>query len=263
MGIIAWIIIGLLAGAIAKARRPRRARRGDHAPAGRPAGAVVYVLCGAFRRRHLLAEDRRHLAHVLHGRPHQPRMLERNANRLDLSDLIVCTRALHPARPPGPLLRRSSTPTTTRLPDEATVMCMDGHDVDDSPRDAATAADPRGRRSGPSRPPRPTLTAVKDGTNHSRALIFGGSGGRGRLPRRPYGAAGPDRRRRVRPASNRNDGKAWELSGAKAAVGHERMCVPERPAARSGAPAFQAVPPHRHGLPWLLPTATCIRPGQL
>ncbi len=34
--------------------------------------AVVYVMRGAFKRRHLLAEARRHLAYVLRGRPHEP-----------------------------------------------------------------------------------------------------------------------------------------------------------------------------------------------
>lgn len=34
--------------------------------------AVVYVMRGAFKRRHLLAEARRHLAYVLRGRPHRP-----------------------------------------------------------------------------------------------------------------------------------------------------------------------------------------------
>ncbi|EDY48816.1 conserved hypothetical protein [Streptomyces clavuligerus] len=34
--------------------------------------AVVYVMRGAFARRHLLAEARRHLAHALRGRPHPP-----------------------------------------------------------------------------------------------------------------------------------------------------------------------------------------------
>ncbi|MFF7987026.1 MobF family relaxase [Streptomyces sp. NPDC007901] len=34
--------------------------------------AVVYVLRGAFKRHHLLAEARRHLAYVLRGRPHEP-----------------------------------------------------------------------------------------------------------------------------------------------------------------------------------------------
>ncbi len=39
-------------------------------------------------------------------------MLERNANSLDLSDLIVRTSALHPVRPPALSSGRSSTPTT-------------------------------------------------------------------------------------------------------------------------------------------------------
>ncbi|WP_405454334.1 relaxase domain-containing protein [Streptomyces achromogenes] len=34
--------------------------------------AVVCVMRGAFARHHLLAEARRHLSYVLHGRPHQP-----------------------------------------------------------------------------------------------------------------------------------------------------------------------------------------------
>ncbi|MGW7594266.1 MobF family relaxase, partial [Streptomyces rubiginosohelvolus] len=34
--------------------------------------AVVYVMRGAFRHRHLLAEARRHLTHTLRGRPHEP-----------------------------------------------------------------------------------------------------------------------------------------------------------------------------------------------
>ncbi|MFE7402970.1 hypothetical protein [Streptomyces sp. NPDC057557] len=34
--------------------------------------AVVYVMRGAFKPRHLLAEARRHLTYVLRGRPHQP-----------------------------------------------------------------------------------------------------------------------------------------------------------------------------------------------
>ncbi|WP_443057853.1 hypothetical protein [Streptomyces sp. KLMMK] len=34
--------------------------------------AVVYVMRGAFKRRHLLAEARRHLAYALRGHLHQP-----------------------------------------------------------------------------------------------------------------------------------------------------------------------------------------------
>ncbi|WP_405204800.1 relaxase domain-containing protein [[Kitasatospora] papulosa] len=39
--------------------------------------AVVYVMRGAFKRHHLLAEARRYLSYVLRGRPHQPGLDER------------------------------------------------------------------------------------------------------------------------------------------------------------------------------------------
>ncbi len=38
---------------------------------------VVYVMRGAFKRHHLLAEARRHLSYVLRGRPHEPGLDER------------------------------------------------------------------------------------------------------------------------------------------------------------------------------------------
>ncbi|WP_138902427.1 MobF family relaxase [Streptomyces albidochromogenes] len=44
----------------------------DIALAAVDVAAVVYVMRGAFKRHHLLAEARRHLAYVLRGRPHQP-----------------------------------------------------------------------------------------------------------------------------------------------------------------------------------------------
>ncbi|MEU0214507.1 MobF family relaxase [Streptomyces sp. NPDC006265] len=44
----------------------------DVALAAVDAVAVVYVMRGAFKRHHLLAEVRRHLSYVLRGRPHQP-----------------------------------------------------------------------------------------------------------------------------------------------------------------------------------------------
>lgn len=39
--------------------------------------AVVYVMRGAFKRHHLLAEARRYLSYVLRGRPHRPGLDER------------------------------------------------------------------------------------------------------------------------------------------------------------------------------------------
>jgi hypothetical protein len=87
--------------------------------------AVVYVMHGAFKRWHLLAEARRHLAYVLRGRPHQPGMDEQivqtviddytrpvGRGRMMTADL----RALYPHDPEDqaalrPLTRkRSATP---------------------------------------------------------------------------------------------------------------------------------------------------------
>ena len=42
---------------------------------------VVYVMCGAFKHHHLLAEARRHLSYVLRGRPHQPTWTRRSCRR--------------------------------------------------------------------------------------------------------------------------------------------------------------------------------------
>ncbi|MGW5098157.1 MobF family relaxase [Streptomyces nodosus] len=53
--------------------------------------AVVYVMRGAFKRHHLLAEARRHLAYTLRGRPHQP----------GLDDQIVQTVVDDYTRPAG------------------------------------------------------------------------------------------------------------------------------------------------------------------
>ncbi|MEE1751129.1 MobF family relaxase [Streptomyces sp. SP18CS02] len=44
----------------------------DIALAAVDVAAVVYVMRGAFKRHHLLAEARRHLSYALRGRPHQP-----------------------------------------------------------------------------------------------------------------------------------------------------------------------------------------------
>lgn len=44
----------------------------DAALAAVEVAAVVYVMRGAFKHHHFLAETRRHLAYVLRGRSHQP-----------------------------------------------------------------------------------------------------------------------------------------------------------------------------------------------
>lgn len=49
----------------------------DVVPTAVDVTAVVYVMRGVFKRRHLLAEARRHLSYVLRGRPHQAGLDER------------------------------------------------------------------------------------------------------------------------------------------------------------------------------------------
>lgn len=44
--------------------------------------AVVYVMHGAFKRHHLLAEPRRYLFYVLRGRPHQAGLDEQIVQRV-------------------------------------------------------------------------------------------------------------------------------------------------------------------------------------
>ncbi|MCZ4119804.1 PP2C family protein-serine/threonine phosphatase [Streptomyces sp. H39-S7] len=68
-------------------------------------------------------------------------MLERNAGRLDLADLIVRTRALHPREAARNLIAAIVDANDGHLQDDATVMCLDWHGVDHSERDAATGAD--------------------------------------------------------------------------------------------------------------------------
>jgi putative alpha-1,2-mannosidase len=67
----AALVDGLLARARAAAAAIRRRVRPvvDVALAAVDVAAVVYVMCGSFVRRHLLAEARRHLAQTLRGRP--------------------------------------------------------------------------------------------------------------------------------------------------------------------------------------------------
>ncbi|MFF0117157.1 PP2C family protein-serine/threonine phosphatase [Streptomyces prasinus] len=68
-------------------------------------------------------------------------MLERNANSLDLSDLIVSTRALHPREAARTLIGAIIDASHGHLEDDATVMCLDWHGAGHSQRDAATGAD--------------------------------------------------------------------------------------------------------------------------
>ncbi|MFC9290143.1 PP2C family protein-serine/threonine phosphatase [Streptomyces sp. NPDC057052] len=68
-------------------------------------------------------------------------MLERNAGSLDLSDLVVRTRELHPREAARTLIAAIVDANEGHLQDDATVMCLDWHGVGHSQRDAATGAD--------------------------------------------------------------------------------------------------------------------------
>ncbi|MFE2690069.1 PP2C family protein-serine/threonine phosphatase [Streptomyces mirabilis] len=68
-------------------------------------------------------------------------MLERNANSVDLSDLIVRTHALHPREAARTLIAAIVDANDGHLQDDATVMCLDWHGTGLSQRDAATGAD--------------------------------------------------------------------------------------------------------------------------
>ncbi|GAA2943743.1 PP2C family protein-serine/threonine phosphatase [Streptomyces enissocaesilis] len=67
-------------------------------------------------------------------------MLERNANSLDLSDLIVRTRELHPREAARTLIAAIVDANDGHLQDDATVMCLDWHGIGHSRRDADTGA---------------------------------------------------------------------------------------------------------------------------
>ncbi|MGY0070291.1 PP2C family protein-serine/threonine phosphatase [Streptomyces sp. QTS137] len=68
-------------------------------------------------------------------------MLERNAGSLDLSDLMVSTRDLHPREAARTLIAAIVDANQGHLQDDATVMCLDWHGIDHSQRDADTGAD--------------------------------------------------------------------------------------------------------------------------
>ncbi|MGW6263388.1 PP2C family protein-serine/threonine phosphatase [Streptomyces sp. NPDC055085] len=68
-------------------------------------------------------------------------MLERNAHSVDLSELIVRTRVLHPREAARTLIGAIVDANDGHLQDDATVMCLDWHGISQSQRDAATGAD--------------------------------------------------------------------------------------------------------------------------
>ncbi|MFG2437200.1 PP2C family protein-serine/threonine phosphatase [Streptomyces sp. NPDC048508] len=68
-------------------------------------------------------------------------MLERNAKALDLPDLIVSTRALHPREAARALIGAVVDAGQGHLKDDATVICLDWHGTGTSQRAADTGAD--------------------------------------------------------------------------------------------------------------------------
>ncbi|MET8291573.1 PP2C family protein-serine/threonine phosphatase [Streptomyces sp. NPDC005132] len=68
------------------------------------------------------------------------RMLDRNAHTLDLPDLVVRTRALHPREAARALIAAVVEANHGHLQDDATVMCLDWHGIGRSRRDADTGA---------------------------------------------------------------------------------------------------------------------------
>lgn len=68
-------------------------------------------------------------------------MLERHAEKLDLHDLIIHTRTLHPREAARTLIKAIVDTAGGHLDGDATVMCLDWHGIHHSERDAATGAD--------------------------------------------------------------------------------------------------------------------------
>jgi serine phosphatase RsbU (regulator of sigma subunit) len=68
-------------------------------------------------------------------------VLERNTGSLDLSDLIMRTRALHPREAARTLIAAIVDANHGHLQDDATVTCLDWQGVSHSRRDADTGAD--------------------------------------------------------------------------------------------------------------------------
>ncbi|MFJ5272307.1 PP2C family protein-serine/threonine phosphatase [Streptomyces sp. NPDC088358] len=67
-------------------------------------------------------------------------MLEHKANSIELSELIVRTRDLHPREAARTLIAAIVAANNGHLHDDATVMCLDWHGTRHSQRDAATGA---------------------------------------------------------------------------------------------------------------------------
>ncbi|WP_244905222.1 MobF family relaxase [Streptomyces agglomeratus] len=139
--------------------------------------AVVYVMRGAFKRHHLLAEARRYLSYVLRGRPHEPGLDEQivqtavddytrpASRRMMTADL----RALYPRDTEDqavlrPLTRKRTAPPYERARLAADALAARVHAVRRAERlgsrtRSRTVAVPAASRSRP----RPFRTGPKDG----------------------------------------------------------------------------------------------------
>ncbi|MFD8789708.1 PP2C family protein-serine/threonine phosphatase [Streptomyces vinaceus] len=102
----------------------------------RPFGLSVYAsTAGAYRVQKLDLRPGDRLVMLTDG------MLERNAENLDLPDLILRTSALHPREAARTLIGAIVDASNGHLDDDATVMCLDWRGIGSSRRDAATGAD--------------------------------------------------------------------------------------------------------------------------
>ncbi|MDJ0386230.1 MobF family relaxase [Streptomyces sp. G-G2] len=142
--------------------------------------AVVYVMRGAFKRHHLLAEARRYLSYVLRGRPHQPGLDERIVQAV-IDDytrpvgrglmMTADLRALYPRDTEDqtvlrPLTRKRTAPLYARARLAAGALRARVHAARRSERLGSRArphivAVPGASRSGP-RPSRPDRKAGRD-----------------------------------------------------------------------------------------------------
>ncbi|MDX2997245.1 MobF family relaxase [Streptomyces scabiei] len=141
--------------------------------------AVVYVMRGAFKRHHLLAEARRHLAYTLRGRPHQPGLDETIVHTV-VDDytrpvgrglkMTADLRALYPSDTEDqavlrPLTRRRTAPQYERARLAAGALAARGR--------AARRAERLGSRPLPY-----AVTVPAASRSHSRPFRTGGQDGR-------------------------------------------------------------------------------------
>ncbi|MEV5922352.1 MobF family relaxase [Streptomyces pseudogriseolus] len=139
---------------------------------------VVYVMRGAFKRHHLLAEARRHLSYVLRGRPHEPGLDERivqtvvdnytrpAGRRMMTADL----RALYPRDTEDQAVLRPLTRRRTAAPYERARLAADALKV------RAQAVRRADRLSSRTRPP--TVAVPAASRSHPRPFHTGRKAGR-------------------------------------------------------------------------------------